>query len=580
MIANEKTMTTSEVHADTDTDAAAPEKKRTSGDTTDVAEEITAVNNDDEKKEGKWIEGWALFMLLGSVTIVVFLMLLDMTIVGTAIPQITNDFQSLADVGWYGSAYNLASAALQPLSGKLYTHFKTKWTFIAFVLMFLLGSLLCGVAQSSKMLIVGRAVAGLGTSGIQNGGITIISQAVPLHKRPTMIGIIMGCGQLGVVVGPLIGGAITEYSTWRWCFYLNLPAGALALALLCLVTVPDNSAKQEEKNTVMGYVSKLDLVGSVIFAPAAIMLLMALEYGGRDYPWGSATVIGLFVGAAGTLLLFGLWEHRKGADAMIPLKMAAKREVWTSAVVGLLVMGGLLLVPGYFLPIFFQSVGGQSPLMSGVFVLPSILSNLVMAVLSGVLVGKLGYTIPWVLFCGIVSAIGSGILTTLHPDTSHAMWVGFLIVLGIGRGTALQMPLISVQAILPEDQIPTSMALLIFSQTIGGAIFITIANTIFANSLVKKLVEYVPDIDVPRVLAAGATGFTKVVPDAQLPGVLRAYADSIDLVFYLPVAAALLILVFAWGMGWNDIREKKTAAEKEKAEVAAEGGVVGGGASV
>ncbi|KAM7207429.1 MFS multidrug transporter [Naviculisporaceae sp. PSN 640] len=528
--------------------------KELSSSTTDT-EQVEAV------VEQKWLEGLQLFAVLGSVTLVIFLMLLDLTIISTAIPQITQDFRSLDDVGWYGSAYNLASAALQPLSGKLYTHLKTKWTFIAFLALFLLGSLICGLANTSNMLIIGRAVAGMGTSGLQNGGITIISESLPLHRRPQTIGIMLGMGQIGIVVGPLVGGAITQYSTWRWCFYLNLPAGAVAILLLLLVRIPSKPLPDGTPLFALPpleIVSKLDILGFLIFAPSSIMFLMALEFGGVKYPWSSATVIGLFIGSGVLFLVFLAWEHREGENAMIPLGMVRRREVWTSAVVTLLTMAGLMLVPGYFLPIFFQSVGGETPLMSGVYTLPSILSNLFMAVLSGFLVGKLGYTIPWVLFSAVVSSIGGGLLTMLKPDTSRAKWVGYLIVIGIGRGASLQMPLLAVQSILPDSQIPTSMALLIFAQTFGGSLFLTIANTIFANNLVTKLQENgLPPADLAHVIAAGANGFRSVVSAEQLPAVLWAYAESIDLVFYLTIAAAVLMFFLAWGMGWNDIRQGK-----------------------
>lgn len=250
------------------------------------------------------------------------------------------------------------------------------------------------------MLIVGRAIAGLGTSGIQNGGLTIITESLPLHRRPQMIGIMLGCGQIGVVVGPLVGGAITQYSTWRWCFYLNLPAGALAILLLVLVRVPSKPLPEVPLLSLppLQIVSRLDIIGSLIFAPASVMFLMALEFGGVSYPWSSATVIGLFVGAFCTFLIFLGWEYREGENAMIPLGMVRRREVWISALVTMLTMAGLMLVPGYFLPIFFQSVGGETPLMSGVYTLPSILSNLVMAVLSGFLGESPSFipSIPWV----------------------------------------------------------------------------------------------------------------------------------------------------------------------------------------
>ena len=165
----------------------------------------------------EYLTGFKLVLVMSTVSMVAFLILLDSAIIATAIPKITTDFHSIPDIGWYASAYLLSNCSLQPLSGKLYKHFSSKYTFLAFLAVFELGSLLCGVAVSSKMLIVGRAVAGMGGSGLTNGALTIITASVPLKKRPALLGGLMSVAQLGTVLGPLIGGALTQYTTWRWC---------------------------------------------------------------------------------------------------------------------------------------------------------------------------------------------------------------------------------------------------------------------------------------------------------------------------------------------------------------------------
>lgn len=171
-------------------------------------------------REYEWITGVKLWLVLSSLTLVCFLMTLDMSIIVTAIPRITSQFHSLTDVGWYGTAYLFANSAVQPLTGRLYSRFGSKHTFLVFLGIFELGSLLCGVAQSTNMLIIARAVAGLGASGLTNGALTILAASVPMHKRPPLMGIIMAVSQLGIVSGPLIGGALTQYASWRWCMFL------------------------------------------------------------------------------------------------------------------------------------------------------------------------------------------------------------------------------------------------------------------------------------------------------------------------------------------------------------------------
>lgn len=232
------------------------------------------------------------------------------------------------------------------------------------------------------MLIVGRAVAGLGSSGLINGALTIIAACVPLAKRPVYLGFMMSIGQLGIAFGPLIGGALTEYTTWRWCFYINLPIGGVTAALLLLVTIPDRTAKTRDVSLLTVLREKLDVVGFAIFAPSAIQFLLALQWGGTKYRWGSAMTIGLLCGAAGTLACFLAWEHRRGDAAMIPFSMVRNRIVWCSCLVIFFFLGAMLSM-SYYLPIYFQAVKGVSPTLSGVYLLPSILSQMLLAMLSG-----------------------------------------------------------------------------------------------------------------------------------------------------------------------------------------------------
>lgn len=176
------------------------------------------------------------------------------------------------------------------------------------------------------MFIIGRAVAGLGCAGLLNGALSIISASVPLQKRPLYMGFMMALSQLGILFGPLIGGALTEYSTWRWCFYINLPVGGVVAVILFFAPVPAGPEKTETKKFNLGvFLRSLDLVGFGLFAPAIIQLLLALQWGGTKYAWSSSTVIGLFCGGAATVVVFLTWEYFKGDDAMIPLSMIRNR---------------------------------------------------------------------------------------------------------------------------------------------------------------------------------------------------------------------------------------------------------------
>ncbi|KAL4923298.1 MDR family MFS transporter [Aspergillus undulatus] len=516
------------------------------------------------------ITGLKLFGILASVTLSAFLMLLDGSIIGVAIPNITSQFHSIHDVGWYTAAYQLSSAALQPLSGKIYTSYNTKWTYLFFFFLFEVGSLICGVANSSSTLIGGRAVAGIGSSGLLNGGMTIIAGAVPLEKRPVYTGIYLGISQLGIVCGPLIGGALTQYTTWRWCFYINLPVGGVVALLLLFLRVPELTKKEPfSLDLVRKTIPDLDLIGFSLFAPAAIMALLGLYYGGNEYAWDSSVVIGLFVGAAATITVFGCWERYMGDRAMIPTSMVSHHIVWTSAINGGTLVASILVAAQY-LPIYFQGVRGYGPAMSGVNTLPGILSQLLTVIVSGGLVQKLGFYLPFAAAGSAISAVGNGIVTMFSPSTPTAKWIGYQIVLGSGRGIGMQMGIIAIQNLLAPEKIPIGIAFMIFCQNFAGAVFVVVGEVIFTQQLVQQVQVHAPSVSVEAAEAAGASADSvrALVPEGspELAGVLLAFSNSVDKVFYLLMALCLLGFVASFGMGWVDIKKKAAEAKARAAE--------------
>ncbi|KAG0646296.1 Efflux pump, partial [Hyphodiscus hymeniophilus] len=494
--------------------------------------------------EQEYITGVKLFLVTSACTMAGFLMLLDTSIIATAIPRITSDFHSIGDIGWYGTAYQLANCAFQPLTGKTYNQFSSKkYTFIVFLAVFELGSLLSGVAQSSNMLIAGRAVAGIGGSGLLNGGLTIVRSCVPSEENAKYLGILLGIVQLGIMTVPILGGALTQYTTWRWCFYINLPPGGLVAIALIFVPIPGRRPKREIKTGLRAILQSFDLPGFAIFAGAAIQFLLAIEWGGAKYRWGSSVIIGLFCGFAVTLLVFGLWEHRRGNIAMFPLSMLRQRIVWTSCATYFFINGNMI-VTSFYMSIYFQAVRGESPTLSGVHLLPSVLGQMVLAIACGILVGRLGYYLPFAIGSGALAAVGTGLLTTVDAHTSTEKWMFYQIIAGVGRGMGLQMPIVAVQNLLRHEL-----------QTIG------LAATIFQNSLSTNIHKYAPDVNVQAVLGAGVTGFRQLLSPASLPSVTHAYVKSVDNVFYLITSAALVAFITAWGMGWKSVKTAEVASE-------------------
>ncbi|KAI0405258.1 major facilitator superfamily domain-containing protein [Xylaria palmicola] len=500
------------------------------------------------------LSGFKLVALLCSVGLIFFVLLLDTSIISTAVPKITSEFHSLPDVGWYAGAYQLTS-------------FPTKWTFLVFFFIFEVGSLLCAVSTSSAFFIVGRAIAGIGVSGLQNGSLTIVSGAVPLQKRAFYLGLVIGAGQLGLVIGPLIGGLFTQYVTWRWCFYINLPIGAIAGGLLALIRCPEQVVKAPFSLALVRRVfPQLDTIGFLFFAPAATQLLLALQFGsGETYAWNSSVIIGLFVGAGVAAILFLLWEWNAGDVAIIPFSMVRNRIVWTSTIQYVALITAVFIGTQYF-PIYFQAVKGVGPVLSGVYLLPSILSQIIFVLFSGVLISRVGYYLPFAVLAGVGAAIGSGLISTWGPNTSTGMWIGYQIVYGI-RGCGIQLAIVAIQNALPAKQSQLGVSFLVFCQTLSAAVFVVVGNTIFTQSLIDGTRRFVPSVDPTDVLRAGgsADAIRSLVPPGspELAGLLKAFSRSFDTVCYLMIALTSISAIASFGMGWIDTRPAKTQETPE-----------------
>ncbi|KAI1386648.1 major facilitator superfamily domain-containing protein [Hypoxylon trugodes] len=516
--------------------------------------ETTNVDNTPKEDHSHYVTGAKLMTIFVALVLASFLMLLDSSIVSTAIPAISDEFHALEDVGWYSAAYNLGSAALQPLTGKIYKCFCLKWSFLTFFVVFEIGSVLCGAAQSSNMLIIGRAIAGAGASGLLSGSIIIISSCVPLHRRPTLIGINQGVAQLGTVIAPLIGGAFTTGYTWRWSFYINLPLGAIVAVPIVFLRIPEQIAKDPALKILAKIHHHLDLLGFALLAPAVIQLLLALEYGGNKFAWNSSQIIGLFCGSGATFIVWVFWNYYKGDDALLPFSIMKRRTVWASALNYSFQME-TLFGTSYWLPIYFQAVKGVSAILSGVYMLPTILAQLLFTVSAGMLVTRVGYVPPFSIFAGVLIPIGCGLFSLLQPDTSTGKWIGYQIIASSGRGAGLQMPIVAVQNTVTQEDLPMAMAFLLWAQYMGPTIFLTLYNLIFNTTLKTVLPQIAPDVDAQAIISAGATGFRQIVDARDLPKVLVAYSDSVDRVFYLVAAAGVGGFIAAWGMGWQDIRK-------------------------
>ncbi|CAJ2500784.1 Uu.00g036370.m01.CDS01 [Anthostomella pinea] len=509
-----------------------------------------------ESAEPIEMSGWTFYTLIFSVILASLLIALNATVLGTAIPAITSAFGTVDDVGWYASAYLIANCAMSPLVGRLYRTFPLKVMFVSFVVIFEIGSLIGGLSKSSPMLIVARAISGIGGSGILNGGQTIIAATVPIEKRAFWNGIILGCFALGQAIGPLIGGALTQEATWRWCFYLNLPVGGIVIFLFVVVVRLPVVKLSDKKMTVLERILEIDLIGFFTFAAACTMFLMGLQWGGTKYAWNSPTVIGLLSGGVVAFVILGCWFAHRGEAALIPPRLLQNR-INVMITITSFVQSGATTTALYWLPVWFQAIKDANPLQSGVMILPLILSQLVASVVCGVLVQKTGYYLPEVIVGNALVAVGAGLTSTFSPSTTQSEIIGYQVLVGAGRGLVLQLLVTAIQANAPREDASIASAYAMFSQFLGGAFFTSIAKSIFTSSIGDALHQFAPGVDPDLLINSGVTDFIKILPQELLQGALLAYNQAIDHVFYLQLAAASCAFVTGWGMGWNNLNHIK-----------------------
>ncbi|KAJ7119193.1 putative efflux pump antibiotic resistance protein [Mycena crocata] len=495
-----------------------------------------------------------------------FLVALDSTILAVAIPKITDQFHSLDDIGWYGSAYFLTTASFQLLYGRLYSFLSLKWVYVGAVTVFEIGSLICGVAPSSAVLIVGRAIAGLGCSGLSTGTLIICAQTVPLNRRAIYMGLVAAVYWMGSVAGPLLGGVLTDKVSWRWCFYINLPIGAVTLLVIIIFFKPPTPSRDVKSTRWADRIKQLDLWGTLVFIPAIVCLLLVLQWGGSTYAWKNGRIIALFVLFGVLIALFVAIQIWKQEDATVPPRIFKKRGTIAAVWFGLCFSGGFCTFI-YLLPIWFQAVKGVSAVKSGVDQLPLILSVVVSSLIAGGLVSTIGYYTPFMILGSLLTSIGAGLLSTFEVDTGHAMWIGYQVLYGLGVGAGIQQPLMVVQTVLAPQDVATGTSLILFMQTLAGAVFVSVGQNVFRNKLVSGLAIQLPQLDPSVVLDNGATSLRDGAIGAELlPKVLAVYNEALMSGIYACVAMAALSMVGALATEWRNVNGKGKGESEVEAD--------------
>ncbi|PVI00970.1 MFS general substrate transporter [Periconia macrospinosa] len=540
----------------------------------EVAEDDGSVTDEDEKPdEGleappaplaiQYPKGMEVVFIMLALILSITLCSLDQTIVATAIPKITDQFNRLDDISWYGSSYFLTLGAFQSLWGKVYKFFPLKASFLVSIFIFEIGSLISAVAQNSTTMIVGRAISGLGASGIAPGVYTISAFSAEPTKRATYTGVIGASYGIAAVAGPLIGGGLTNGASWRWCFYINLPIGAVA-ALVIQLTFKNPAAAKVVNATWKEKLLNMDLLGTAIVMGQCLCLLLALQYAGVSHGWNSSMVIGLLVGFVVITIALVMAEIWQGERAMLTPRLLRQRTVWVDAVWGFF-FAGAYFVTLYYLPIYFQSIDNTSAIGSGVRQIPLIAFFSVATYGSGKLITKTGWAAPYLVAGSVFVAIGAGLLYTLDIGTPTGKWVGYQIIAGFGYGLALQVPVIIAQAFAAPTDIAPVTAIIIFARSLGGTFMIAAAQSGFINQLIVKLGTTAPGIDPELVTATGATELHQVFSGPELDGVVRAYAWGIKVAFAITIAATGITVPVSLLTKWDNVNAKKQADPNSKA---------------
>ncbi|KAH8159043.1 hypothetical protein CIB48_g9207 [Xylaria polymorpha] len=501
---------------------------------------------------------WRVAIVIGSLCLGILLFGLDVNILGTAIPRITTDFHSLADVSWYGSAYLLTVTAFQPLFGNLYKYFNAKVVYLASLVVFEVGSIVCAVAPSSPVLIFARALLGFGAAGLLQGALAIIGFVVPLNKVPLFQGVVVSALGISVAIGPVIGGSLTQFVSWRWCFWINVPIGAFVIIVVSLFVPNQQSSNQNERELPLrSKLQHMDFIGIILFIGSITSLLLALTWGGQTYLWNNSKIIGLFIGFGLLAIILCFWLWKRGDVALIPFRVLKKRSIS---------MGALY---AFYLPIFFQSVQGVSTTQSGVQYIALVVPQIVSLVVTGGFVSTWGFYYPYLVSGVSIATVGAGLLTTVGHLTPTVKWAAFMVITGIGTGMAQQLPYTAVQAVLESVDVPTGNAIAVFSFQLGGALGLAIGQNLLISKLRMAVPAYTDAVSPDLVITAGASGLSGISPTPSVLDALRlAYNAAIHDTLILALAATALSVLPSLAMERLNI--KTIANDRSGAAVVAE----------
>ncbi|TPX12829.1 uncharacterized protein E0L32_006709 [Thyridium curvatum] len=499
------------------------------------------------------IHGWKWVAAYTAMLSTTFLFSLDNTIVADIQPSIIHSFGAIDLLPWVGTGFALGTMTILPW-GKAYGVFNIKPIYLANILLFEVGSALCGAAPNMTALIVGRVIAGVGGSGMYAGTLTYISVLTNMRERAAyMAGSTVVWG-VGSVLGPVVGGAFAVSSaTWRWGFYINLVVGAVfapAYILLFPSVDPQMGRTLREKARLMDWPTSFTFVGG------AACLVSAISFGGTVYDWNSATLVALWVVTgvllvATTLLLTfhpGVSkEHRLYPVHFLrkPLLMNMQLQVFLA--------GGIVLSITYYIPLFFQFIRGDGPLDAGVRLLPLIVGLVVVSMVNGLLMPRWSFVAPWYFFGSGLVLTGTCLMSdTVHYDTPIAKIYGYTVLIGVGAGCYIVAGFSVIQSLVPPSDIANAVGVMAIAQNLGMVLFLAIAGSVYQNTALNRVLGVLPErsrAEITELIAGASSDAFKRLSESEKNIVIPQITSAMGNVWLLFLVAGALSFVASLGIG-------------------------------